>query len=77
MCAKAPGFDVDLTVTATSEWLAKWHTGWISLGHAMRAHLMHVEGPRELERALASWGGLGTLAQPADRAIERSAAIAG
>jgi hypothetical protein len=65
VCAKATGFDVDLVVTTTSEWLAKWHTGRISLGHAMREHLLHVEGPRDLKRALASWGGLGTLAPPA------------
>ena len=80
VCATAPGFDVDLAVTTTSEWLAKWHTGAISLGHAMRGHLMHVEGPRDLERKLASWGGLGTLAPPvaeSQRTTEDAAAIVG
>jgi DNA-binding HxlR family transcriptional regulator len=80
VCATAPGFDVDLAVTTTSEWLAKWHTGRISLGHAMRGHLMHVEGPRDLERKLASWGGLGTLARPvaeAQRVTGDAGAIVG
>ncbi len=62
VCVKASGFGVDLTVATTSEWLAKWFTGRVTLGQAMREHLIEVEGPRHLERLLASWGGLGTLA---------------
>jgi DNA-binding HxlR family transcriptional regulator len=62
VCVKASGFGVDLVVSTTSEWLAKWFTGRIALGQAIREQLIEVEGPRSLERLLASWGGLGTLA---------------
>jgi DNA-binding HxlR family transcriptional regulator len=62
VCVKASGFDVNLTVATTSEWLAKWFTGRITLGQAMREELIEVDGPRHLERLLGSWGGLGTLA---------------
>ena len=47
VCATAPGFDVDLAVTTTSERLAKWHTGRISLGHAMRGHTSYTSRDRE------------------------------
>jgi DNA-binding HxlR family transcriptional regulator len=62
VCVKASGFGIDLTVTTTSEWLAKWFTGRVTLGQAMRERLIEVEGPPALERTLASWGGLGTFA---------------
>ena len=56
VCVKPPGFDEDLVVTATSEWLAKWHMGRISLGRAMHEGLIAVEGPRRLVRMLATLG---------------------
>jgi DNA-binding HxlR family transcriptional regulator len=56
VCVKPPGFDEDLVVTATSEWLAKWHMGKISLGRAMHEGLIAVEGPRRLVRAMATLG---------------------
>jgi DNA-binding HxlR family transcriptional regulator len=56
VCVKPPGFDEDLVVTASSEWLAKWHMGRISLGQAMHEGLMTVSGPPELVRALATLG---------------------
>jgi DNA-binding HxlR family transcriptional regulator len=56
VCVKPPGFDEDLVVTATSEWLAKWHMGRISLGRAMHEGLIAVEGPRRLVRILATLG---------------------
>jgi DNA-binding HxlR family transcriptional regulator len=56
VCIKPPGFDEDLVVTATSEWLAKWHMGKISLGRAMHEGLIAVEGPRRLVRLLATLG---------------------
>jgi DNA-binding HxlR family transcriptional regulator len=62
VCVKASGFGVDLTVATTSEWLARWFTGQITLGQAMREQLIEVDGPRRMERMLSSWGGLGTLA---------------
>ena len=34
VCIKPPGFDEDLVVATTSEWLAKWRMGRISLGAA-------------------------------------------
>ena len=56
VCIKPPGFDEDLVVTATSEWLAKWHMGKISLGRAMHEGVIAVEGPRRLVRTLARLG---------------------
>jgi DNA-binding HxlR family transcriptional regulator len=56
VCIKPPGFDEDLVVTATSEWLAKWHMGKISLGRAMHEGLIEVQGPRRLVRSLATLG---------------------
>jgi DNA-binding HxlR family transcriptional regulator len=59
VCMKPPGFDEDLVVRTDSESLARWHMGRISLGHAMRARLMTIDGPRELVRQFSKWGGLG------------------
>jgi DNA-binding HxlR family transcriptional regulator len=56
VCVRPPGFDEDLVVRTTSEWLAKWHTGRISLGAAMHEGLMRVDGPSELVRRLATLG---------------------
>ena len=56
VCIKPPGFDEDLVVSTSSEWLAKWHMGRISLGDAMHDGLMRVEGPPHLVRALATLG---------------------
>jgi DNA-binding HxlR family transcriptional regulator len=56
VCVKPPGFDEDLVVATTSEWLAKWHMGRITLGDAMHEGLMRVEGPPDLVRALATLG---------------------
>jgi DNA-binding HxlR family transcriptional regulator len=56
VCVKPPGFDEDLVVETSSEWLAKWHMGRISLGQAMQARLMSVRGPAHLVRALATLG---------------------
>ena len=56
VCIKPPGYDEDMVVTTSSEWLAKWHMGQVSLGHAMHEGLMRVQGPPELVRALATLG---------------------
>jgi DNA-binding HxlR family transcriptional regulator len=56
VCVKPPGFDEDLVVVTTSEWLAKWRMGRISLGQAMHEGLMRVEGPSSLVRVLAAVG---------------------
>jgi DNA-binding HxlR family transcriptional regulator len=56
VCVKPPGFDEDLVVTTSAEWLAKWHMGKISLGRAMHEGLIEVEGPRRLVRSLATLG---------------------
>jgi DNA-binding HxlR family transcriptional regulator len=60
VCARPPGFDEDVVVDTTQQWLTRWYVGEISLGSAMRGGLMRVSGPRQLVRKLASWGGLGT-----------------
>jgi DNA-binding HxlR family transcriptional regulator len=56
VCIKPPGFDEDLVVATSCEWLAKWHMGRISLGQAMHDGVMTVEGPSELVRTLATLG---------------------
>jgi DNA-binding HxlR family transcriptional regulator len=56
VCIKPPGFDEDLVVSTTSEWLAKWHMGRVSLGEAMHEGLMTVQGPSELVSALGTLG---------------------
>jgi hypothetical protein len=53
---KPPGFDEDLVVAMSSEWLAKWHMGRISLGQGRHAGLISVEGPRELVQTLSTLG---------------------
>ena len=56
VCIKPPGYDEDLVVTTSCEWLAKWHMGRISLGAAMHADLISVQGPSELVQTLATLG---------------------
>jgi DNA-binding HxlR family transcriptional regulator len=56
VCVKPPGYDEDLLVTTSSEWLAKWHMGKISLARAMHEGLIEVEGPRALVRRLSRLG---------------------
>jgi DNA-binding HxlR family transcriptional regulator len=73
VCAKPPGFEEDLVVETTQQWLTRWYVGEIRLGSAMRQGLMEVRGPRPLVRKLAFWGGLGRIdAQPAGSAPARS-----
>jgi DNA-binding HxlR family transcriptional regulator len=56
VCLLNPGHPEDLVVTTDSEWLAKWHMGWISLAAAQRRKLVEVAGPPRLARYLASLG---------------------
>jgi DNA-binding HxlR family transcriptional regulator len=56
VCIKPPGYDEDLVVTTSSEWLAKWHMGKISLARAMHEDLITVDGPRALVRRLSRLG---------------------
>ena len=43
-------------VETSSEWLAKWHMGRISLGAAMHDGVMSVRGPSDLVHALSTLG---------------------
>jgi DNA-binding HxlR family transcriptional regulator len=56
VCIKPPGYDEDLVVATSCEWLAKWHMGRISLGEAMHAGLMSVQGPSDLVHTLSTLG---------------------
>lgn len=56
VCLMPPGYPEDLVVTTTSEWLAKWHMGWISLSAAQRRDVINVAGPTGLTRALSNLG---------------------
>jgi DNA-binding HxlR family transcriptional regulator len=61
VCAKPPGFEEDVVVETTQQWLTRWYMGEIALGRAMRDGLVKVRGPRPLVRKLASWGGSGRI----------------
>jgi DNA-binding HxlR family transcriptional regulator len=63
VCAQDPGFADDLVVRASSRSLAHWHMGRTSLGHALHAGTISVDGPRAAVRMLAGWGGRGPFAQ--------------
>jgi DNA-binding HxlR family transcriptional regulator len=56
VCVKPPGYDEDLVVETSSEWLARWHMGRISLGRAMHEGLISVQGPSHLVQALSGLG---------------------
>jgi DNA-binding HxlR family transcriptional regulator len=58
VCRKPPGFEEDLLVKTSTEPLARWHMGEISLGQAMHTGTMSVEGPRYLVSELSKWGGI-------------------
>jgi DNA-binding HxlR family transcriptional regulator len=59
VCYKPPGYDEDLVLVTTKEWLTKWYVGKLSLGDALHAGLMELQGPLHLERMLAGMGGKG------------------
>lgn len=61
ICFKPPGYDEDLVLSTTSEWLTKWHIGRLSLGDALNAGVMQLRGPLHLERMLATMGGRGAM----------------
>jgi hypothetical protein len=56
VCLLHPGHQEDLVVTTSSEWLAKWHMGWISLPAAQRRQVIRVTGPPRLVRTLGTLG---------------------
>jgi len=61
ICFKPPGYDEDLVLSTTSEWLTKWHIGRLSLGDALSAGVMQIKAPLHLERMLATMGGRGVI----------------
>ena len=61
ICSKPPGYDEDLVLSTTAEWLTKWHVGRLSLGDALKAGVMQLRAPLHLERMLATMGGRGTM----------------
>jgi DNA-binding HxlR family transcriptional regulator len=64
VCRRPPGPDEDLVITTTSEWLAKWYTGRTSVGESMKAGAVSFDGPLELARRVAAWGGHGVYDRP-------------
>lgn len=77
VCRKPPGFDENLVLTSDSEWLAKWHMGRVSLGQAMHARLITIEGPRPLVREFGRWGGMTPFASIAPARSQARAAVGG
>jgi DNA-binding HxlR family transcriptional regulator len=61
ICSKPPGYDEDLVLVTTSEWLTRWHIGRLSLGEALNAGVMELRAPRHLGRMLATMGGRGAM----------------
>lgn len=64
VCFSPPGYDEDLVLSTTAEWLTKWHIGKVSLGDALHHKLMDLKAPLHLERMLAQMGGRGAVPQP-------------
>src|SRR5262245_41787106 len=82
VCLINPGHPEDLVVTTTSEWLAKWHMGWISMPAAQRRRLITVAGPPRLARVLGTLGrstfaDTSPVRQSADTPIQPVAVAAG
>jgi DNA-binding HxlR family transcriptional regulator len=72
VCRKPPGFDEDLVVRTTPEWLAKWFVGEVQLGAALRERLIEIDGPRHLQRLLVAWNGRGRY-EPLDGSVVAAA----
>ncbi len=62
VCRRPPTDRDDIVVRSAAETLVRWQLGEMSLGDAMAAGRMQVDGPLELERMVAAWGGSGTVA---------------
>lgn len=56
VCYRNPGFEERLVVTTTTDWLARWHMGHITLPEAQRRRLIDVAGPPGLVQSMATWG---------------------
>jgi DNA-binding HxlR family transcriptional regulator len=63
VCLKPPGFDEDLVVTTTAEWLTKWHAGLISWQEALRRDLIRLDGTSAVAQALPRWAPLSAFAR--------------
>jgi DNA-binding HxlR family transcriptional regulator len=62
VCRRPVGDRDDLVVdVGHAETLVRWHMGELSLGQAVHAGRLRLEGPRWLERLLATWGGGGSM----------------
>jgi DNA-binding HxlR family transcriptional regulator len=58
VCRRPVGDQEDLVVRVQSaETLVRWHIGELTLGQAVHAGQVEVDGPLWLERLLATWGG--------------------
>lgn len=77
VCLKHPGFDEDLVVITTSEWLTNWHMGRIPLAEAEDRGLITIEGERRLARLLPKLGTASPFAEiePQRRAPEKAGAL--
>jgi len=62
LCIKHPGFDEDLVVTTNSETLTRVHMGHLPMEEARRRGDWKVDGPHDLARAFATWGGISPFA---------------
>jgi DNA-binding HxlR family transcriptional regulator len=69
VCRRPPGDNDDLVVRASSQALVRWHLGELTLGHAMHAGSIELEGPRRLQQLLASWGGQVRYPEPRQSAM--------
>jgi DNA-binding HxlR family transcriptional regulator len=65
LCMKPPGECDDLVVATTGvEPLLQWFTGRLTIGAALHARLIRLEGPGDLARRFGSWGGRGSYGAP-------------
>ncbi len=62
LCLKDPGFPVDIVVNADLRTLTRVWMGDVRLAQALRAELIHLDGPRALVRAFPTWLALSEFA---------------
>jgi DNA-binding HxlR family transcriptional regulator len=58
VCTTSPGYDDELVLVSDTDWLARWYMGHVSLGSAMRANRISIDGPRDLVRGFTKWAGV-------------------
>jgi hypothetical protein len=76
VCLQHPGFDVDLEVRVDTATLYRVYLGRATLGGAMRAGKLTLNGPRALQQGFGSWFAWSAFAPASQQAEQRRRAAA-